>query len=419
MASFFLYLFITFCLGLFIKIIINPRLVFEYPFFVGGMFLIFLAPQAIILYNNYHFLPAGVLQPLLLMCLLCLLMAVIGYYFAPSISFGGKLEVELDYSRLQRIGVAFTILGYVFNILIWKYYAAYDEAGIEASTQPTGIVTIYFLFSTIINLAFPIFLYLAITAPNYFNIIMTLMAALPTLNSIISGGRREPTALFLLSIAFILFYKKLIVPPRSAIIGIFLFAMFFIPATGDYRYLSDKLGPVKAIQSLDLKKSFVEYYNSNVTFKELNVAAHIVDSYLFSGKFNYGSGYWNLIVFRYVPAQFFGTDFKQSLYIGRGGTIRYRNGYNSPMGITPTGIGDSFIQFGFLGCMFFFFQGGFFRPLWNASLNSKGPLLQIFYIICVVQALLSITHATTTFIPGILFYFACLWLAATYAKVRT
>lgn len=419
MAPFFLYLLIVLCLGLILRVIISPKLIFEYPYFIGGMFLIFLVPQAIILYNNYFRIPKGALESTLLMSFLCLLMVVLGYFFAPLIPFAKKLDVELDDKRLRQVGLFFTAVGYAFNILIWKYYASYEDAGLEVSTQPSGIITIYFLFYSIINLAFPIFFYLAISKPNVFNIVMTVVAAFPTLYAIIVSGRREPTALFVLLIAFILYRKKAIVPPRFAIVGMILFAMFFIPATSDYRTMSDKLGPAKAIQSLDLKKSFVNHYTEGFGFLELNVAAHIVDSYSFTGNYEYGAGYWNLLVFRYVPAQFLGKEFKQSLMLGKNkSNIEFRNGYMQPKGITPTGIGDSFMQLGFLGCMFFFFQGGFFRSLWRSVEASENVLLHIFYIVCVVQAMLSVTHGTTIFVPGILFYFICLLAGAAYAKVK-
>jgi hypothetical protein len=37
----------------------------------------------------------------------------------------------------------------------------------------------------------------------------------------------------------------------------------------------------------------------------------------------------------------------------------------------------------------------------------------------VVQSLLSVTHATVNFIPGVFFNFIFLWLAAVYAKEKT
>jgi hypothetical protein len=207
-------------------------------------------------------------------------------------------------------------------------------------------------------------------------------------------------------------------PPRAAIIGVILLATLIIPATADYRSTAKEEGAWAAFQSLDLGKSFNDYFNNDDgTFLELNVAAHVIDSYSFSGEFQYGAGYWDQMVFRYVPAQLVGTDVKNSMMLTK--SIPYRNGYKMPIGLTLTGIGDSFAQFGYLGCIFFFFMGGFFRNLWHTSLSTKSILFQILYIICVVQSLLSVTHATVNFIPGVFFNFIFLWLAAVYAKEKT
>jgi hypothetical protein len=203
-------------------------------------------------------------------------------------------------------------------------------------------------------------------------------------------------------------------PPRSAIVAVILMAMLIIPATADYRAKAKEDGAWAALQALDLQKSFVDYFNEDGTFLELGVAAHVIDAYSFAGDYQYGAGYWDQMVFRYIPAQIVGAEVKKGMMLSK--SIPYRNGYKMPIGLTLTGIGDSFAQFGYLGCVFFFFLGGFFRTLWRASLNSQSILVQILYIICVVQALLSVTHSTINFIPGVFFNYLFLWFAAKYAR---
>ncbi len=192
--------------------------------------------------------------------------------------------------------------------------------------------------------------------------------------------------------------------------------MLIIPATADYRTKAKKEGAWAALQSVDLQQSFINYFNEGGTYLELGVAARVIDAYSFTGEFEYGAGYWDQLVFRYVPAQIVGQKTKSVMMLG--GSIPYRNGYTMPLGLTLTGIGDSYAQFGYLGCVFFFRLGGFFRTLWQTSLSTDNLLIRIFYLVCVIQALLSVTHATVNFIPGILFYFILLWLAAVYAKEK-
>jgi hypothetical protein len=291
-----------------------------------------------------------------------------------------------------------------------------EASGVDIPTQASGIVTIYFQFAQLLNIAFPVLLFMALRSRDLLTILLAALSGFPTLYSILTAGRREPTAFFLLTIAFALYYSYRLLPPRAAIIGVLLLAMLIIPATADYRSVAKEEGAWAALQSLDLGKSFNDYFNDDGTFLELKVAAHVIDAHSFSGEFEYGAGYWNQMVFRYVPAQFVGWDTKQSMMLTK--NIPFRNGYKMPPGLTLTGIGDSFTQFGYLGCIFFFFLGGFFRHLWHASLSTDSILIKVLYIICVVQSLLSVTHATVNFIPGVFFNFVFLWLAASYAKEK-
>lgn len=412
MDAFFLYLFIILCFVLIIQTIIKPSLILEYPYFVGSIFFIFLAPQAVIIFNQPHLIPRNTSAGLFAMCFLCLLMVALGYRFAPMIKFGSNLNVKLNFTKLRLIGIVYTVLGYLFLFLIYR-----NLDSVKGSTQWSGILTIYFQLFQVINIAFPILLYLAFNRPSFNNIVLAVIAALPSLYLILFAGRREVTALFFLTIAFTFYYKRRIVPPRAAIVGIILFTMLIIPATGDYRGMAARLGPAKAFSSLNLQKSFINYYNEG-KYLELEVAGHIIDSYSFNGNFQYGGGYWDEMVFRYVPAQLLGKKFKKSLMFNDNDIV-FRNGYKIYTGLTITGVGDSFIQFGYFGCIFFFFIAGFFKYLWKFSLSSQNPLVQIFYMICVVQALLSVTHATINFMPGIFFSFLCLWGASLFAKDKS
>jgi oligosaccharide repeat unit polymerase len=397
--------------------VIKPKLILEFPYFMGAIFFIFIVPQAIIIFNQQYLVPRGVIAPLYIMCFLCLLMVVVGYYFAPEIRVAKFLNFKLDEKKATQIGIVYTVIGCFFYFLIWRTYAAFDDAGVEAPTQATGIVTIYFLFYQLINIAFPLFLYLALRNPKQKYILFAFLACFPNLYQIIVSGRRETTALFVLSVAYAVFYRYKLVPPRAAIVAVIVLTMLIIPATSDYRSVADKEGSLVALQTLDLQESFQKYFNEGGKYLELGVAARIIDNYSFSGEFAYGATYWDQIIFRYVPAQIVGKDVKRGLMLESGG-VKFRNGYQMPLGLTATAMGDTFWQFGYLGCIFFFFMGGFFRNLWRATLQNDNPLIQILYTLCVVNALISVTHGTINFIPAGMFGFGCLFILAQYAKVE-
>lgn len=413
MSELFLYLFFFLCGGLFLKTVLEPRLIFEYPYFLAGIFIIFLIPQMIILYNQPYLVPNRNLVPIFSMSFLCLGMGAVGYFAAPALKVGNLLNVPLNFNKLKIVGMVYMALGYMFLFLINRELAA----AAEVETQLSGSVTIYFMFFNVIYIALPIFLYFSIRQPNFFNIALTVLSALPTLQLIIFAGRREPTALFILTIALSLFYQKGIKPPRFAIVGIIVFAMLIIPAIGDYREKAQE-DPWMALTTLDLKQSFINYFKvEEDEVLELVVAAHVLDSYGFHGEYTFGASYWNEMVFRYVPGQLLGSEFKESLYIGERMVV-YRNGYERPPGLTITGLADSFQQFSYFGFIFFFFLGGLFRHLWRLSITDGNLLVQILYMLCFIQALLSVTHATVIFLPGIFFSFIALWAASWYAKAE-
>src|SRR5205823_2992091 len=64
---------------------------------------------------------------------------------------------------------------------------------------------------------------------------MSAVAAWIPLQAAIFYGRREPTALFLISLGMSLFFLREKQAPRFVVIGAVLGAMFIIPAVGEYR----------------------------------------------------------------------------------------------------------------------------------------------------------------------------------------
>ena len=123
-------------------------------------------------------------------------------------------------------------------------------------------------------------------------------------------------------------------------------------------------------------QEFNDYFDVNAT-SELKNATVLIAATRESGAYEYGASYWNRIVFRFVPAQFVGESFKNSLMVG--GTQRDLGdftedelGYRMPPGSTVTGIGDAFHEFSYLGCLFFAAMAYLFKDLWAAASQANG-----------------------------------------------
>jgi len=142
-----------------------------------------------------------------------------------------------------------------------------------------------------------------------------------------------------------------------------------------------------------------------------------------SGAYQWGAGYWNRLVFRFVPAQFLGESFKNSLMIGGeqrdlGDFIEDELGYRIPPGSTVTGLGDSFNQFDYFGCLLFAAMAYLFKNLWAAAKQPNGTVAQILYIQTTTSAMRALTHETIDFLPGFIYSALFIALVALYARER-
>jgi hypothetical protein len=169
-----------------------------------------------------------------------------------------------------------------------------------------------------------------------------------------------------------------------------------------------------AMTSINLKQEFVKFYQQGKDL-ELAVAANMIDATSFFGSYDFGADYWNEMVFRYFPAQVFGKEAKMALMIGSRGQDRFYREFIPTNGLTTTCVGDAYRHLWYFGCLFYFFLGGFFREL-RQSLSNSNILVRIFYVVCMVQALLSTSHGTVVFLPGIFHMFIFSWIAARYAR---
>ena len=148
--------------------------------------------------------------------------------------------------------------------------------------------------------------------------------------------------------------------------------------------------------------------------------AVIIETTKGAGAYQYGAGYWNHLIFRFVPAQLLGADFKQTLMMTSAMEAFERNlfatGYEIPTGSTMTGMGDSFQQFGWAGCLFFALLAVFMRSLWHAALQPHAVFAQLFYIIITTSAMRSVTHWTLDFLPAALYFSIFLGIGYLYAR---
>jgi hypothetical protein len=198
-----------------------------------------------------------------------------------------------------------------------------------------------------------------------------------------------------------------------------LAVMLAIPATATYRRFQLQ-NDWEEVRQIDLVGNFNDFVNQESVL-ELRNAAMLIEAVRRSGDYEYGAGYWNHLVFRYVPAQILGESLKESLMIRRPneGLERELAGmdYTNPVGSTVTAIGDSFQQFGYWGCLFFVVLGVFFRRLWGAAAPRNALFAQLLYMQSCTSAMRAVTHWTLDFLPGLLYNVTFLGAAFLYASI--
>ena len=405
--------FVVACVLLFTATVVRPRLIYEFPYFMAGTFIAFILPQAYALYKNQW---GGLyLESALLMCCLCLAACWFGYLPRAHAGFLQKLNVPMSTSRFLHGGIALVLVGYYFT---YKFGTLPEE---DIASGQTGIGTIYLFFGGLVYPGFAICFYCALKSRSLFAWAMSVIAAWVPLQAAVFYGRREPTALFLISLGMSLFFLRGKQAPRLVVIAVVIGAIFIIPAVGEYRKTAAQ-DPLEAWKQLDVVQQFNEYFDVNAV-SEVKNATVLIAATRESGAYQWGAGYWNRLVFRFVPAQFLGERFKNSLMIGGeerdlGDFVEDELGYRIPPGSTVTGLGDSFNQFDYFGCLFFAAMAYLFKNLWTATKQPNGTVAQVLYIQTTTSAMRALTHQTVDFLPGLIYSALFISLIAWYARER-
>ena len=412
MIELYFWLFLAICFGLLGWGMTRPDRIYQYPFLMGGIFVSFILPQAVALINNPAAVGQQALERVLLMTCLCAAMCWVGYQYTTNTTLLKKLCIPLDERKLFLVGIILTIIGYFFSFLI-----SITNIQLSQSGTWTGPATIYIFFFQAIFIGFAIFTIAAFKKPSFVNITAAIIAGYPIFVQAFIMGRRQRTFTFLIIIGITLFYVRRLLPPRILILGLVVAGAFLIPLVGLMRG-----GAWTAISSGNFSTIiFQESLNKVLQGEilELRNAAILMDLASWTNKFGFGRGFWDDIVFQYVPGQILGYDFKESLQFN---VLPYEStillGYTIHTGTTPTGIGDSFLEFNYFGCLIFGIIAYFFKHIWISSVYQRSVFSQILYAGMVSPALISLTHGVGRFIQEAIFQVMSVILIAYFSRVK-
>ena len=306
MAELFFNLLIAICLGLLVWGMVKPERIYQYPFLMGAIFASFILPQAFALINNPGVVSELALERVLLVSCLCTAMCWIGYKYKINSGLLKKLYIPLDRHKLFRAGIILTIIGYFFRFLLLG-----TNVEVAENSNWTGPATIFAFFSQVIEIAFAILILAALKKPKPVNIAAAIIAGYPIFEKAFFAGRRQPTFTFLVIIGISFLYARRLLPPKIIIIPLIILSALIIPLLGQLReefWLTIFSGN---LQNLDLQSGFNQVLEGEIL--ELRNAAVLMEAAIRNNQYGYGTGFWDRIIFQYVPGQIVGFEFKNAL----------------------------------------------------------------------------------------------------------
>lgn len=405
-------LLILICLTLIGWGVIRIERIYQYPFFMGSIFLSFIVPQAFALTNNPSTISQEALERVLLYSCLCTAACWVGYAIKPNIKWLIKLNIVVDNRKLFQGGIALMAMGYFFSFLLSR-----TTIQTAANGNWTGPATIYYFFSQTIYIGFPIFLLQALQNPKFANLVFTVISSVPIIQTILVG-RRTQTMILITIVGFSLWLIRRYAPPRILVITAVFMMAVLIPVLGQLRsgfwnlvFSGDWQATLSAAQD-----AFNSLQKGDIL--ELRNAALFMDAAEKTGLYGYGTGFWDNIVFQYVPGQIVGYDFKKSLQFNllTPQKLQELYGYSIPNGLTYTGVGDSFMEFSYFGSLIFALLGYIFKHLWISSVYQRSICSRLLYMSLLSPAMLSVTHAVGTFLQLAIFQVFFISLVIYYSR---
>lgn len=415
MAEVYRNLLVIICLGLLGWGIVRMERIYQYPFFMGSVFVSFLLPQAFALVDNPRGVSQTALERVLLMSCLCAAACWVGYQADPNQKWLSKLTIEVSPKRLYRANIFLMLVGNFFYLRI----SGMAIQTSETNGNWTGAATIYIFFAQVVYIAFAFFLLEALKRPTLPTIIFTILAGWRPYKAVL-GGRRQPTLTFLIIIGLALFLVRRYIPSRWLIIlGVFVM-MIIMPVVGALR--GDFWNLVLAGQWQEVYSATQQNLDQQQTGEilELRNAAFYMDATAQENLYGLGAGWWDAIVFQYIPGQIVGFFIKQTLQFNLISESKIYDlyGYYIPIGTTPTGPGDIFREFGYLGCLAYAALGYIFKHLWISATYHKSVISKLLYMSLISPAMISISHGFGRFFQEAIFQVGVIITIAYYSRLR-
>jgi len=360
---------------------LRPNGYMQVPFWVAAVYLGWAIPQLWYMRQVYRTSAEDHLATLHIFCLFCLLATIAGWYWGVRSGKGRAIREVVTDDMLVRICVVITIIVCLMTIGI-----AVRPREEWAGPIWSGPLAIMNFFRELKLVSLFLSLYLVAKRRNTLTIALVVIhIALYVPAAVLLFRRRAMLELFTCTILALWFARRTVMP-RVMIAAAIPAGMLVVFAVASLRDMSDAYTTdarwltLSEVSSVDFWAA-TPFTNEN-NASEMTNALRMVRFADDHGVHTYGGATWNRIVHLWVPAQLVGEEGKRNLKVDYELPQRIVDTYNEQnrIGSTPTGMGEAYLEFGFLGALFFAAMG-FVTGRWWSRAHRGSRTAMVLYAI--------------------------------------
>jgi hypothetical protein len=382
------YIYVAICLAMMLPAIWRKEDRLQFPFLAGATVLLMVCLPLAGLISDPQGPADAALARFIVMAILCQVASWIGYHHPWKLK--ALSALKFDSGKLAISAVILTIFGFYF-----AYQLSAIEPEIAENGNWTGIATIFVTLSQVSRYGFVLAAILYFRRKDW-RFLLLMIPQLFIYGKLFLAGRRSLTGeLLIIVMTLFFFYRKKSVPLWLLLSGMVFLAAFSYNI-GDIRANADRPleERIESFMSSDpLSVLSEENMVEENRYVDILNAVNFMEAKQLGGNYTYGLHFWNQLVFGFVPAQFFGEGFKESLQFQLYDDTTLTH-FQKSNGTCESGIAEAFMAFGYFGCGLFFILGAAFRWLWDQSVRGN--------VLCQFILMLNI-------LPGIMSYSIQLW----------
>jgi hypothetical protein len=357
--------------------LLDTRRVIEAPFLYAMGSALILLPQLYVAASQGVRVPDQAYLVFCIMVILCTLALYLGYSVSPrqaSKKTNHKKLLIVEPNQLYILGFVTAIAGSV---------GVFELGTLGTITAWRGWPVYWVTLSTFIVPGITLMMVAYICSPNLWKLLPVLLFTYVPLTAIFEYGRRSSalTLPLVFAIPLLLYRRNLRIPRWLIVLGLTC-AFFVVYAFPVWRDHFKEHNYVQLFRDHPPSEIFDNLFaDSRTDPLEITDGMIVTGATYARSSYEWGAGFYNMVIQNYVPGSLIGYDLKNSLFVGNGiGQGWVTEVYNIPVAsyTSKSGFQDLFSQFSFLGCLITYLIGREFRRAHEAATQKRDARAIIF-----------------------------------------